>query len=191
MQEYRNTMTEAVMRAQIEAYNRIKQDSFAHQYYCNPSALGNIDELIKRNIQFLEEHQMNELFPQATTARAQPKPAKQLFTGAPTPVVPIPPQGSAARVEYAQQALAEAEAALAAENDRKAYAEKLVNQRALAQATILLLDDARGHNLHGYVSSANRAEYATFRKELQALAAEHGLKIILIGDKTNGTLVRL
>lgn len=91
-------------------------------------------------------------------------------------------QEAAARAE-ATQKLAAANAAKQAVRDRLAY------QRGLAQATDSLLGRI-GAVLDGGTVS-NYEAFAKFRKELQPLASTYGIKIVLVGDKTQATLVKV
>lgn len=89
-------------------------------------------------------------------------------------------------------AKAKKEAAEKAEKDRiaaekKAVADRLTHEKALAAATGILLSDIE--YIFAGAAASNREEYAKFRTELQPLAASYGVKIVLVGDKTKGTLV--
>ena len=94
----------------------------------------------------------------------------------------------AERVALLQQELAEAEAALAAKNERDALAAKIDTEIALAEATRTLLADIRILRLTGN-QTYRRKEFATYRKELAALAASYDVKIVLVGDKSAAMLV--
>ena len=111
--------------------------------------------------------------------------------------IPQPPQcpapcnrsgDPAERVALIQQELAEAEAALAAKNERDALAAKIDAEIALAEATCTLLADIRILRLtsNGWLG---RKEFATYRKELAAIAASYDVKIVLVGDKSAAVLV--
>ena len=112
-------------------------------------------------------------------------------TKAPTPQCPAPCNRSgdpAERVALIQQELAEAEAALAAKNERDALAAKIDAEIALAEATRTLLADIRILRLTNN-QTHRRKEFATYRKELAALAASYDVKIVLVGDKSAAVLV--
>ena len=108
------------------------------------------------------------------------------------PKAPPPPCNRAAdpaeRVAMIQQELAEAEAALAAKNERDALAAKIDAEIALAEATSTLLADIRILRLTGN-QTFRRMEFAVYRKELAALAAKYDVKIVLVGDKSAAVLV--
>ena len=117
--------------------------------------------------------------------------------GAATQLKPVPPQcpapctrtlEPAERVTMLQQELAEAEAALAAKNERDALAAKIDAEIALAEATRTLLADIRILRLTGN-QTFRRMEFAVYRKELAALAASYDVKIVLVGDKSAAVLV--
>ena len=94
----------------------------------------------------------------------------------------------AARVALIQLELAEAEAALAAKNERDALAAKIDAEIALAEATRTLLADIRILRLTDN-QTHRRKEFAVYRKELAALAASYDVKIVLVGDKSAAVLV--
>ena len=91
-------------------------------------------------------------------------------------------------VEQARAKLVQAEAALAAENERNALAAKIDAEIALAEATRTLLADIRILRLTNN-QTHRRKEFAQYRKELAALAASYDVKIVLVGDKTAAVLV--
>ena len=110
---------------------------------------------------------------------------------APPPPCPAPCSRAAdpaERVALIQQELAEAEAALAAKNERDALAAKIDAEIALAEATSTLLADIRILRLTGN-QTFRRMEFAVYRKELAALAAKYDVKIVLVGDKSAAVLV--
>ena len=110
---------------------------------------------------------------------------------APPPPCPAPCNRAAdpaERVALIQQELAEAEAALAAKNERDALAAKIDAEIALAEATRTLLADIRILRLTGN-QTFRRMEFAVYRKELAALAASYDVKIVLVGDKSGAMLV--
>ena len=121
---------------------------------------------------------------------------------APTPQPPQCPApcnrsgGLAERVALIQQELAEAEAALAAKNERDAFAARIDAEIALAEAIRTLLADIRILR-HADIEFAQlisngwlgRKEFATYRKELAAIAASYDVKIVLVGDKSAAMLV--
>jgi hypothetical protein len=92
------------------------------------------------------------------------------------------------RVTMLKQELAEAEAALAAKNERDALAAKIDAEIALAEATSTLLADISVLLLSNN-QTYSRKEFATYRKELTAIAASYDVKIVLVGDKSAATLV--
>lgn len=114
--------------------------------------------------------------------------------GVPTPQAPQCPApcnrsgDPAERVALIRQELAEAEAALAAKNERDALAAKIDAEIALAEATRTLLADIRILRLTNN-QTHRRKEFATYRKELAALAASYDVKIVLVGDKSAAVLV--
>ena len=113
---------------------------------------------------------------------------------APTPQAPQCPAPCARGLEPAErvalmrQEMAEAEAALAAKNERDALAAKIDAEIALAEATLTLLADIRILRLTNN-QTHRRKEFATYRKELAALAASYDVKIVLVGDKSAAVLV--
>lgn len=110
---------------------------------------------------------------------------------APTPPCPAPCNRAAdpaERVALIQQELAEAEAALAAKNERDALAAKIDAEIALAEAARTLLADIRILRLTNN-QTHRRKEFAVYRKELAALAAPYDVKIVLVGDKSAAVLV--
>ena len=94
----------------------------------------------------------------------------------------------AVRVALIQLELAEAEAALAAKNERDALAAKIDAEIALAEATRTLLADIRILRLTDN-QTHRRKEFAQYRKELAALSASYDVKIVLVGDKSAAVLV--
>ncbi len=109
----------------------------------------------------------------------------------PAPPLPAPRNRSgdpAERVALIQQELAEAEAALAAKNERDALAARIDAEIALAEATRTLLADIGILRLTNH-QTHRRREFAKYRKELAALAASYDVKIVLVGDKTAAVLV--
>jgi hypothetical protein len=97
--------------------------------------------------------------------------------------------GDPERVARIQQELAEAEAALAAKNERDALAAMIDAEFALAEATRTLLADIRILRLADSRLTFRRREFAVYRKELAALAASYDVKIVLVGDKSAAMLV--
>ena len=119
----------------------------------------------------------------------EPKAAAQL--------TPVPPKCPAPcirnlepveRVTMLWRELAEAEAALTTKNERDALAAKIDAEIALAEATRTLLADIRILRLTTN-QTHRRKEFATYRKELAAIAASYDVKIVLLGDKTTAGLV--
>ena len=115
------------------------------------------------------------------------------YASAPVPWAPPPPSpnivpSTAEVVEQARAKLVQAEAALAAENERNALAAKIDAEIALAEATRTLLADIRILRLTNN-QTHRRKEFAQYRKELAALAASYDLKIVLVGDKSAAVLV--
>ena len=94
----------------------------------------------------------------------------------------------AERVALIQRELAEAEAALAAKNERDALAARIDAEFLLAEATRTLLADIRILRLTDN-QTHRRKEFAVYRKELAALAASYDVKIVLVGDKSAAVLV--
>ena len=110
---------------------------------------------------------------------------------APPPPCPAPCSRAAdpaERVVQIQQELAEAEAALAAKNERDALAAKIDAEIALAEATSTLLADIRILRLTGN-QTFRRMEFAVYRKELAAVAAKYDVKIGLVGTNSPAVLV--
>lgn len=117
-----------------------------------------------------------------------------------TPSTPSPEKQAAAIIKEAEdraaKLLVDAAAAEAAKADAAAKAawgaaiiEKLEYQRALAQTTDSLLGRIREVVVDGG-AVANYPDFAKFRKELQPLAETYGVRIVLVGDKTQATLVK-
>jgi hypothetical protein len=98
------------------------------------------------------------------------------------------PPTAAEAVEQLTAALAAAEKRKAAEEIRQQTLARIKNEAALAHATSLLLRDI--NTLAQGRITAPSSPLATFRKELQPLAATYGMKIVLVGDKTQATLVQ-
>lgn len=92
------------------------------------------------------------------------------------------------RVTMLKQELAEAEAALAAKNERDTLAAKIDAEIALVEATHALLADIR-ILLFTDDQTYQRKEFATYRKELSGIAAAYDVKIVLVGDKSAAALV--
>lgn len=107
---------------------------------------------------------------------------------APPPPIPNIVPSTAEVVEQARAKLEQAEAALAAENERNALAAKIDAEIALAEATRTLLADIRILRLTNN-QTHRRKEFAVYRKELAALAASYDVKIVLVGDKSAAVLV--
>lgn len=122
--------------------------------------------------------EMNDRYPQATVPKC------------PLPTVPQVGQEStpAVQVALAKVALANAEAALAAETERNVLAAKIDAEIALVEASRTLLFDIRILRLSNN-QTHRRKEFATYRKELAALAASYDVKIVLVGDKSAAMLV--
>lgn len=127
----------------------------------------------------LKEHDMNPDYPRAKAPQA---PFPQI------PVPPLPVLTTAEQVQQAKQALEQAEAALATENERNELAAKIDAEIALAEATRTLLADIRILRLTNN-QTHRRKEFAVYRKELAALAASYDVKIVLVGDKSAAVLV--
>lgn len=92
------------------------------------------------------------------------------------------------RVALHKHELAEAEAALAAKNERDALAAKIDSEIALAEATRTLLADIRILRLTAN-QTYPRKEFAAYRKELSEIAAAYDVKIVFVGDKSSAALV--
>ena len=107
---------------------------------------------------------------------------------APTPPILNTVPSTAEMVEHARAKLEQVEAALAAENERNALAAKIDAEIALAEATRTLLEDISNLRLVNN-QTYRRKEFATYRKELTALAASYDVKIVLVGDKSAAVLV--
>jgi hypothetical protein len=110
----------------------------------------------------------------------------------------IPKEPTMSNTERAQQIVKNAEIALAAAQSHLAEQERITALRdrfnrdhQLALATASLTTAARSLVLKDTLPQHSQAPefFATFRKELQPLAAEYGVKIVLIGDKTTATVV--
>lgn len=92
------------------------------------------------------------------------------------------------RVALHKRELADAEAALAAKNERDALEAKIDAELALVEATHTLLSDIRVLRLSDS-QTYQRKEFATYRKELSDIASAYGVKIVPVGDKSAATLV--
>lgn len=92
------------------------------------------------------------------------------------------------RVTMLKQELAEAEAALAAKNERDALAAKIDAEIALVEATHALLDDIRILRFTDD-QTYQRKEFATYRNELSGIAAAYDVEIVFVGDKSAAALV--
>lgn len=92
------------------------------------------------------------------------------------------------RVALHKRELAEAEAALAAKNERDALEAKIDSEIALVEATYTLLSDIRILRLTDN-QTYQRKEFAAYRKELSDIASAYDVKIVLVGDKSSATLV--
>ena len=126
-----------------------------------------------------ESDEMHEIYPKANVLKCD---------GPECPHVPRPKITHEEQVALAQAALAEAEAALAAKNERDALAAKIDAEIALADATSTLLADIRILRLTGN-QTYRRPEFAAYRKELSDIASSYGVKIVLVGDKSSAELV--
>lgn len=107
-----------------------------------------------------------------------------------TPTPNAGPDSQAENVKRIEKSLEIAKQAEQAAIVRAELATRINTERSLAAATTLLLGGIEGVLLSGYGAS-NQAEWATFRKELQPLAESYGVRIVLVGDKTRATLVRI
>lgn len=165
---YRETRTMTAQEAHdIERY-LTKRAEFAMAYGASQSTL--------------EEFFMNP----NTPPRPPSIPATNAYPQAPAPIPGV--LSNEARVQRAQIELADAEAALATETANKELAVKIDGQQRLAQATLQLLQDIKNIRLSGYAPE-QRKQFAEYRKELAALAAEYGYKLVLVGNKTVAVLV--
>lgn len=136
------------------------------------------------------ERQVETMLKESDEMPIHRKPAPSIATPQ-SPQCHAPCAGSiepAERVAMLKHELAEAEAALAAKNDRDALAAKIDAKIALADATRMLLADIRILLLTNN-RTYERKEFATYRKELADLAATYDVKIVLVGDKTHAALV--
>lgn len=88
------------------------------------------------------------------------------------------------RIETLKSRLAAAEAAKVQEDAQAAFAIRIDHDKALAQATLVLLYALQGNK------NAQEPLLARFRKELQPLANSYGVKIVLVGDKSIASLVK-
>lgn len=97
----------------------------------------------------------------------------------------------AKNVQDLREELAQAEAALATENARAALASSLNASIRLYGAAIHALSDVRAIECdHCSNNGTPREMYAEFRKELAELLAPFNYKIVLVGDKSKGCVVR-
>ncbi|HVH93261.1 MAG TPA: hypothetical protein VM783_17990 [Candidatus Acidoferrum sp.] len=96
----------------------------------------------------------------------------------------------AAAVAAAKRALEDAEAALTAKIERDEFERRINAEMELASVTHTLLRDIRDSGKIGR-SPDTRCDFAKFRKELQPLAESYGYKIVLVGDKSLATLVKV
>lgn len=96
------------------------------------------------------------------------------------------------RVEAEQEAHAAADATAQADREeREAINAKLRAHTTLANATIVLLDVIRDLLVHRCHVPGHFSEIATHRKALAGLAEFYGCKIVLVGDKTSATVVKV
>lgn len=72
----------------------------------------------------------------------------------------------------------------------QALRDRIDSDRALASATSILLNGIEAVLLRG-LNASNETVWAERRKELQPLAESYGCRIVLVGDKTKATLVRI
>lgn len=92
------------------------------------------------------------------------------------------------RLEAAQEGLEAAEAALAIEQAAQAFKDGINKHIRLAMATVHALSDVR--DLRGHESLAQpRKEFIEFRKELAETLQPYNAKIVLVGDKSQATVV--
>lgn len=112
----------------------------------------------------------------------------------PTTLPPFPAIGSAAdercvtpaeRVQHAAAALKAAEEAQAKTDAEAARINRINEDLALARATVQLLTDIRDG------THPNLPTYAKHRAALQPLARSYGFKIVLVHDRSVGTLVTI
>ena len=94
-----------------------------------------------------------------------------------------------ANVEELRAELEVAEAALATENSRAEFAASINADIRLAAATVQALSDARDIETRGDIPGA-RAEYAEFRKAVSDAISVYGYKVVLVGNKSKGTVVQ-
>ena len=96
------------------------------------------------------------------------------------------------RVEAEQEAHAAADATAQADREeREAINAKLRAHTTLANATIVLLDVIRDLLVQRCHVPGHFSEIATHRKALAGLAEFYGCKIVLVGDKTSATVVKV
>lgn len=96
------------------------------------------------------------------------------------------------RVEAEQEAHAAADATAQADREeREAINAKLRAHTTLANATIVLLDVIRDLLVHRCHVPGHFSEIAAHRKALAGLAEFYGCKIVLVGDKTSATVVKV
>jgi hypothetical protein len=89
------------------------------------------------------------------------------------------------QLKQAQDAVIAAEKAVAEQAERDAFTARIGRDIELARATGDLLSAIR----HGAITV--NLNFAKFRSELQPLANSYGFKIILVGDKTCASLVKV
>lgn len=113
------------------------------------------------------------------------EPQRNSYTAPIQPTVPSAEQ----IVKNAAEALANAEAALAAKNAHTARIELIESDYNLAGATQTLMTCIKSL-VNGGSTTQDLEVLAKYRKELQPLAERHGFKIVLVGNKTKATVVQ-
>lgn len=151
----------------------------------------NIERYLTKRAEFAmaygaSQSTLEELFMNPNITRPPSIQTPNAYPQAPAPIHGV--LSNEDRVQRAKIELADAEAALATETANKELADKIDGQQRLAQATLQLLQDIKNIRLSGYAPE-QRKQFAEYRKELAALAAEYGYKLVLVGNKTVAVLV--
>lgn len=93
--------------------------------------------------------------------------------------------------EWHEKALADIANQRVAAAEREAMIARIGAQQDLLNATRTLLGDLQELLVEGRTHADSRTLYAKHRKELAELAGEYGYKIVLVGDKTRATIVKM
>jgi hypothetical protein len=101
------------------------------------------------------------------------------------------PDALAERVQSQRESLAAAEAALAAQTNEREFRAAINERMQFSMAVVHLLSDIRDITYGVQVTAIARDEFAKFKTKLNAIANEYNAKLVLVGDKSQATVVLL